>query len=42
MDRRLRQFALTCTSSSSVGLLGAIAAFLALAVTGVTDPDEQA
>jgi hypothetical protein len=41
MGPRLRQFALTLHVTSSVGLLGAIAAFLALAVTGVTNPDEQ-
>jgi hypothetical protein len=38
---RLRQFALTLHVTSSVGLLGAIAAFLALAITGVTYQDEQ-
>jgi hypothetical protein len=41
MGPRLRQFALTLHVTSSVGLLGAIAAFLALAVTGVTNQDEQ-
>jgi hypothetical protein len=41
MGPRLRQFALTLHVTSSVGLLGAIAAFLALAVTGVTNHDEQ-
>lgn len=41
MGPRLRQFALILHVTSSVGLLGAIAAFLALAVTGVTNQDEQ-
>jgi hypothetical protein len=41
MGPLLRQFALTLHVTSSVGLLGAIAAFLALAVTGVTNQDEQ-
>ena len=41
MGPRLRQFALTLHVTSSVGLLGAIAAFLALAITGVTNQDEQ-
>ncbi len=41
MGPRLRQFALTLHVTSSVGVLGAIAAFLALAVTGVTSQDEQ-
>jgi hypothetical protein len=41
MGRRLRQFALTLHVTSSVGLLGAITAILALAVIGVTNQDEQ-
>ena len=41
MGPRLRRFALTLHVISSVGLLGAIAAFLALAVNGVTNQDEQ-
>ena len=36
-----RKFALTTHVTSSVGLLGAIAAFLALAVTGVISQDDQ-
>ena len=36
-----RKFALTLHVTSSVGLLGAIAAFLALAVTGVISQDDQ-
>jgi hypothetical protein len=42
VGRRLSQLALTLHVTSSVGLLGAIAAFLALALTGVTNQDEQA
>jgi hypothetical protein len=41
MGPRLRKFALTLHVTSSVGLLGAIAAFLALAVTGVSNQNEQ-
>jgi hypothetical protein len=41
MGPRLRRFALTLHVTSSVGLLGAIAAFLAIAITGVTNQDEQ-
>jgi hypothetical protein len=37
----LRKFALTAHVISSVGLLGAIAAFLALAVAGLTSRDDQ-
>ena len=37
----LRKFALTAHIISSVGLLGAIAGFLALAVTGLTSPNDQ-
>jgi len=36
MPPRLRKFMLTLHVTSSVGLLGAIAAFLALAITGLT------
>lgn len=41
MAPRLRQFALTLHVACSVGLLGAIAAFLALAITGLTDQNAQ-
>ena len=41
MAPRLRKLALTLHVTSSVGLLGAIAAFLALAVTGLTSQDTQ-
>lgn len=41
MTPRLRKFALTAHITSSVGWLGAIAAFLALAVAGLTSKDEQ-
>jgi hypothetical protein len=41
MTSRLRKFALTAHITSSVGLLGAIAAFLALAVTGLASQDVQ-
>ncbi len=37
----LRKFALTAHVISSVGLLGAIAGFLALAVAGLTSPNDQ-
>jgi hypothetical protein len=37
----LRKFSLTVHVSASVGWLGAVAAFLALAVTGVTSEDTQ-
>ncbi len=37
----LRKFALTAHVTSSVGLLGSIAAFLALAVAGLTGQDAQ-
>lgn len=40
-DPRLRKFVLTAHLTSSVGWLGAIAAFLALAVAGLTSQDEQ-
>jgi hypothetical protein len=36
MTPRLRKFALTAHVTSSVGWLGAVAAFLALAVAGLT------
>ena len=36
-----RKFALTTHVTSSVGWIGAVAAFLALAVSGVTSPDAQ-
>jgi hypothetical protein len=38
---RLRKFALTAHISSSVGWLGAVAGFLALAITGLTGQDAQ-
>jgi hypothetical protein len=41
MAPSLRKFALTAHVTSSVGLLGAIAAFLALASTGLSDHDAQ-
>lgn len=41
MTPRLRKFVLTVHVTSSVGLLGAIAAFLALAVTGLASRDDQ-
>ena len=41
MAPRLRKFALTAHVISSVGLLGAIAAFLALAVTGLSSQNAQ-
>ena len=41
MPTRLRKFALALHVISSVGLLGAIAAFLALAVTGLTIQNAQ-
>jgi hypothetical protein len=41
MTSGLRKFALTAHVTSSVGLLGSIAAFLALAVSGLTVQDEQ-
>jgi uncharacterized membrane protein len=41
MAPRLRKFALTAHIASSVGWLGAVAAFLALAVVGVTSQDAQ-
>ena len=37
----IRKFALTVHVTSSVGLLGSIAAFLALAVTGLIRQDAQ-
>jgi len=41
MPPRLRQFALTAHVTSSVGWLGAVAVFLALAVVGLTSQDAQ-
>lgn len=41
MTPRLRKFALTAHVTSSVGWLGALVAFLALAVTGLTSQDAQ-
>ena len=41
MTPRLCKFALTAHITSSVGFLGAVAGFLALAVAGVTSPDAQ-
>jgi len=41
MGPRLRKFALTSHLTASVGLLGAIAGFLALAVAGLTSQDTQ-
>lgn len=41
MTPSLRRFALTAHVTSSVGLLGSIAAFLALAVVGLTSQDAQ-
>ncbi|MDQ2791915.1 MAG: hypothetical protein DLM60_23735 [Pseudonocardiales bacterium] len=41
MTPRLRKFALTAHVTSSVGWLGAIAAFLALAIIGLTSQDAQ-
>ena len=41
MPPRLRKFALTLHVTSSVGLLGAIGAFLVLAVSGLTSQNVQ-
>jgi hypothetical protein len=41
MAPRLRKFALTAHVTSSVGWLGAVAGFLALAITGLTSRDDQ-
>jgi hypothetical protein len=41
MTPRLRKFALTAHVTSSVGWLGAVAGFLALAVAGLTSEDAQ-
>ena len=41
MAPRLRKFALTAHVTSSVGWLGAVAGFLALAVAGLISPDAQ-
>jgi hypothetical protein len=41
MPPRLRKLALTAHITASVGWLGAVVAFLALAVVGLTSPDAQ-
>ncbi|MGI5196047.1 hypothetical protein ACQEVY_20725 [Streptomyces sp. CA-288835] len=41
MNPRLRKLALTAHVTASVGWLGAVAVFLALAVAGLTSPDAQ-
>ena len=41
MTPRLRKFALTAHVTSSVGWLGAVAGFLALAIAGLTSQDAQ-
>ena len=41
MSPRVRRFALTAHVASSVGWFGAVAAFLALAVVGLTSADSQ-
>lgn len=41
MTLRLRKFALTAHVTSSVGWLGAVAGFLALAIAGLTSQDAQ-
>jgi hypothetical protein len=41
MASQLRKFALTAHVACSVGALGAVAGFLALAVVGLTSPDAQ-
>lgn len=41
MTPRLRKFALTAHVTTSVGWLGAVAGFLALAVAGLTSRDDQ-
>lgn len=41
MTSGLRKFALTAHVTFSVGLLGAVAAFLALSIAGLTSQDEQ-
>lgn len=41
MTSAARKFALTLHVTSSVGWLGAVAAFLALAIAGVTSGDAQ-
>ena len=42
MISSVRKFALTAHVTSSVGLLGSIAAFLALAIAGLASQDAQA
>jgi hypothetical protein len=41
MTRQLREFALTTHVTSSVGFMGAVAAFMALAIAGATGRDVQ-
>src|SRR5438876_8144523 len=41
MTPRLRKFALTAHVTSSVGWLGAVVAYLALAIAGLTSQDAQ-
>jgi hypothetical protein len=41
MTPRLRKLTLTAHVTSSVGWLGAVVAYLALAITGLTHPDAQ-
>jgi hypothetical protein len=41
MSPRVRKVALTAHVTSSVGWLGAVAGFLALAVSGLTSRDQQ-
>ncbi len=41
MAPRLRKFALTAHVTSSVGWLGAVGGFLALAIAGLTSRDDQ-
>jgi uncharacterized membrane protein len=41
MPPRVRKFALTAHVTASVGWLGAVAAFVGLAVVGVTSPDPE-
>lgn len=41
MTPKLRKFALTAHITASVGLLGAIAGFIALAITGLTSQDAE-
>ena len=41
MTPAMRKFVLTAHITSSVGWLGAVAAFLALSIAGLTSPDTQ-